>query len=99
MKVEMLKNNAFVIKNFETDTIILQSYQTAVVEIRNASKKRPEIVLGLNWNYSLTTLKHVYAFLEEYAPELDLYLNSRNKKRRIEELIRLGQIEYDENLT
>lgn len=100
MKVKEISNNAYVIKNFETGETVLQSYNSTVVKIVKSfvNNENYIIILGKHWNYSVTTLKHVYNFLSEYAPkELNL-LNSRTKKRSIENLIKLGVIQYDENM-
>lgn len=100
MKVKEMSNNAYVITNFETGETILQSYNSTVAKIIMPFKDKDfyTITLGKHWNYSVTTLKHVYNFLLEYAPkELNL-LNSRTKKRSIENLMKLGVIQYDENM-
>lgn len=103
MKVKEMSNNAYVITNFETGETVLQSYNSTVAKIYKPSYVFGKddfylITLGKHWNYSVTTLKHVYNFLLEYAPkELNL-LNSRTKKRSIENLIKLGIIQYDENM-
>ena len=99
MKVKEMSNNAYVITNFETGETVLQSYNSTVAKILKPVKSDEYLVtLGRHWDYSVTTLKHVYNFLLEYAPkELNL-LNSRTKKRSIENLIKLGIIQYDENM-
>lgn len=100
MKVKEMSNNAYVITNFETGETVLQSYNSTVAKILKPFGKDDFylITLGKHWDYSVTTLKHVYNFLLEYAPkELNL-LNSRTKKRSIENLIKLGVIQYDENM-
>ena len=40
----------------------LQSYDSLVVELSNG-----KIILGRDWDYSTTTSKHVYMFLEDYT--------------------------------
>lgn len=96
MKVFKLRENAYVIENFETKECTLQSYDSTVAVIDRKSNK---ITLGKHWDYSVTTLKHVYQFLEEYALDLPrAFLESRTKKRSIETLIAQGYAFYDENL-
>lgn len=46
---------------------ILQSYKSKVVEITNNPGCVQVIQLGRDWDYSTTTSKHVYAFLDEYS--------------------------------
>ena len=65
MKVEQFLNrNQF--RLYDTDINILQSYNSKVVEITNNGSLQ-KIVLGRDWDYSTTTSKHVYAFLDEYS--------------------------------
>lgn len=71
----------------------LQSYNSLVVKI---SYDGNHIVLGRDWDYSTTTSKHVYQFLEEYA-NLSFYGVS-NKRAYVNKLIKEGKIEYDESM-
>ena len=65
MKVEQFLNrNQFHLYDDETD--ILQSYNSKVVEIIHKGAYQ-YITLGCDWDYSTTTSKHVYAFLDEYS--------------------------------
>ena len=69
----------------------LQSYNSLVVKIENYT-----ITLGRDWDYSTTTSKYVYMFLEEYT---DLPISSeKNKRNYIRKLIENGTIMYDENM-
>ena len=96
MKVHMMKTNAYVIDNFETEEVILQSYNSTVAIY---DKECDILTLGKHWDYSVTTLKHVYQFLEEYIPNFPYSIvNNRTKKRSIEKLIEQKHIFYDENL-
>lgn len=97
MKVTEMSRNAYVLRNFETDSITLQSYNSEVVRIDNFCEYGKVIVLGKHWDYSITTLKHVYRFLGEYAPEIVLN-PKKSKKNAIEEQIKNGNIYYNENL-
>lgn len=66
----------------------LQSYNSLVVKIENGN-----ITLGCDWDYSTTTSKYVYKFLEEYG-----YINFygiTNKREYIKKLIKEGKIKYD----
>lgn len=91
MKVEQFYNkNQFVI--FGGDAIVtLQSYNSIVAKIN----KKGTLIFGNNWNYSKTTLKHLYLFLEDYKSFasdftknlIDKVLKSNNKKQAIQKLI------------
>ena len=90
MKVEQYKNkNQFhLYGNGEND---LQSYDSLVCAINDL-----EIILGRDWDYSKTTSKHVYLFLEEYG---DINFNNvANKRKYIYDLIDSGKIRYDEKM-
>ena len=100
MKVEQfLHANQFHIygRNEETTKIdILQSYDSKVVEISQNYGCLPYIKLGRDWDYSTTTSKHVYAFLEEYG---GIYFdNVSNKRAYINKLIEEGKIKYEEEM-
>ena len=100
MKVEQFLNrNQFHLYGEGVD--ILQSYNSKVVEIKNG-----KITLGRDWNYSTTTSKHVYAFIDEYAygDNMDVnhirieLRNSNNKRKYIQKLIDNNIIKYDEEM-
>lgn len=91
MKVEQFYNkNQFVI--YGGDAIVtLQSYNSIVAKIN----KKGTLIFGNDWNYSKTTLKHLYLFLNDYkylASDftknlIDKVLKSTNKKQAIQKLI------------
>ncbi len=55
-----------------------------------------KIVLGRDWDYSTTTSKHVYMFLEEYG---NINFNGvRNKRAYVNKLISEGAITYNEEM-
>ncbi len=90
MKVEQFYNkNQFVIKN--GNEIYLQSYESTVAKIG----ENGILWLGNDWDYSKTTLKYLYLFIDEYKYNLQdyLYNNLRNlqdianKKKYIQKLI------------
>lgn len=82
---------------------ILQSYDSTVIKIITIDYDNSvgactdrTITLGVNWNYSNTTSKHVYAFLEEYG---NINFNGiTNKRAYINKLINDGVIQYDANM-
>lgn len=103
MKVEQFKHaNQFHI--YGDGNHYLQSYNSLVVKVdseRNTNVVSPYgyiklITLGLNWDYSLTTARHVYDFLEEYG---NVSFNGiSNKKAYVNKLIEDDIIQYDENM-
>lgn len=95
MKVEQFKNkNQFHLYDFDED--ILQSYNSTVVRITRYRGCMPCIILGKDWDYSTTTSKHVYLFLEEYG-NINFY-GITNKKNYIKKLIENGTIKFDSEL-
>lgn len=96
MKVEQLENkNQFVI--YSPSGIIFQSYQSVIAFFDKDTKT---LLLGKDWNYSKTTLKHLYIFLENYC-NFKLWDNikySNNKRKAIQDAINLGLIDYDKEL-
>lgn len=92
MKVEQLENkNQFVILG-NNGEVEFQSYNSRIAKIN----KNGSLELSSRWNYSKTTSKHLYMFLEKYLYNLDnviqndiknILLYSKNKKRDIQNLI------------
>ena len=104
MKVEQYYNkNQF--HMYGDDYHYLQSYNSLVVKIdsaRNTNVCSPYgyiklITLGRDWDYSKTTSRHVYMFLEEYG---NVYIphDEKNKRKYIQKLIDDDIIYYDENM-
>lgn len=91
MKVEQFYNkNQFII--FGGDAIVtFQSYQSTIANF----EKNGNLNLFKDWDYSKTTLKHLYLFLEDYKSFasdftknlIDKVLKSNNKKQAIQKLI------------
>lgn len=71
---------------------MLQSYNSLVVKIERQDK----ITLGSDWDYSTTTSKHVYLFLEEY--DNINFDGVKNKRAYVNRLIENGVINYDANM-
>ena len=104
MKVSNFYNkNQFVITGEEE--IIFQSYEStiAIIDLKNGQLK-----LGYCWDYSKTTSKHLYLFINDYfynfndeirqwLKEYDFF-DTSNKRKVINELINQNIIKYDENL-
>lgn len=82
MKVEQFLNrNQFHLYDDTKD--IFQSYNSQICIIR---KDSCEVILGRDWDYSTTTSKHVYAFLDEYS-KVRIY-GVTNKRKYINDLIK-----------
>ena len=101
MKVENFYNkNQFIIRG-EGKTIF-QSYQSEIAEISKDGK----LTLGIDWDYSITTLRHLYLFLNDYIGslnnEIQKYVRElstkRNKKLYIQKLINNDIIKYNEKM-
>lgn len=97
MKIKQLENkNQFVILG-NNGEIEFQSYSSRIAKI----DKNGTLELSSRWDYSKTTSKHLYIFLEKYLYNLDfliqndiknILLYSKNKKRDIQKLIDDGKI-------
>lgn len=91
MKVTNFYNkNQFIIKN--GDEIFFQSYESMIAKI----DKEGVLYLGDDWDYSKTTLKHLYLFINDYKYNMNEkyrklfnydFLSSKNKKQFIQKLI------------
>lgn len=65
--------------------------------------KGNKIYFGCDWDYSKTTLKHVYMFVNEFKAllpnkvysKIDNALNSNNKHKAFQELIDEKVIDFD----
>ena len=85
MKVEQFLNrNQFHLYGNGND--ILQSYNSKVVVITEHKGCYQCIKLGCDWDYSTTTSKHVYAFLEKYSKVR--FYGITNKRKYINDLLK-----------
>lgn len=94
MKVYQFYNkNQFII--YGDNKIIFQSYDSTIAIIQNG-----KLVVGRNWDYSKTTSKHFYLFLQQYYNTriINEALQKSNKRKAIQNLIDNELIIYDENL-
>lgn len=89
MKVENLINdrgnkaaNQFVIYD-DNGNVEFQSYDSLIARVSG----NREVILFPNWDYSQTTMKHLYIFLREFASWLNI-----DRKPSIEKAIKSGQI-------
>lgn len=93
MKVEQLENkNQFIILGDDGE-VVFQSYNSIIARI----KKNGTLEFSSDWDYSRTTLKHLYIFLDRYFYNIDefmqkelkniLYGKCKNKRVSIQKLI------------
>lgn len=76
MKVQnFLHVNQFIIEDDEKHCVYFQSYSSLICEIDYYNKR---IYVYENWDYSLTTVKHFYAFIKEYTG-IDIDRKTMNK--------------------
>ena len=101
MKVRQFYNkNQFLIE--DRGCLYLQSYDSLVAKIDNHY-----LTLGRDWDYSNTTRKHLYLFLDDYLFSIvgetknkirEILSSSNNKRKDIQKLIDKKYIQYDEKL-
>lgn len=93
-KVEQFYNkNQFIIRS--EDSITFQSYNSTIAMLKNGV-----LTLGSDWNYSTTTSKHLYKFINDYVyiKELEELDQKSNKRAYIQKLIDSGIILYDSTI-
>jgi len=100
MKVRNLENkNQFIMENDKE--IIFQSYDSIIAIYE---KEKGVLVLGRDWDYSKTTMKHLYLFIDneiaynENLKELFDTKYSNNRRKSIQQLIDNNKIQYNEKL-
>ena len=102
MKLQQFKHqNQFIIRG-EGETVF-QSYNSTIAVIKNGV-----LTLGSDWDYSQTTLRHLYMFFDEiaryecdYINNSDLFdkiLNAKNKKAFVQNLIDVGLFRYSRDI-
>ena len=97
LKVEQLENkNQFVVK--DNEKVYFQSYDSLIAIYERATQK---LTLGCDWNYSNTTRKHLYIFIDRfvYGEVYEVVSNeAHNKRKAIQKLIDQKVIKYDKNM-
>lgn len=102
MKVTNLYHvNQYVIQG--DNTITFQSYDSECARI----DKNGDLILGIDWDYSNTTLRHLYMFLSDYLYKMNSenrqyfkydFETCTNKRLYIQKLIDKKLIKYNENM-
>lgn len=91
--------NQFVI--IDDNAIYFQSYESVVAKLEINESYMDKLILGRDWDYSHTTLRWLYVFLDYYVPEYYYHIK-RNYgklcKANIEKAIKYGIIIYDEEM-
>lgn len=94
LKVNQLENkNQFLITG--SGFKCFQSYDSLIAIYTYNDKK---LTLFSDWDYSNTTRKHLYIFINDYCCIKEIYKElyySRNKRKTILKLIKDGLIQYD----
>lgn len=92
-KVEQLENkNQFVITTNEG--VFFQSYSSLCAKVTSEG-----LTLGYCWDYSHTTLKHLYIFLYQHCYKVYREIQgSKNKRAMLQKMIDEGIINYDEEM-
>lgn len=96
MKVKQFYNkNQFIFDS--GDIIEFQSYDSTIAHY---NKWDNTFVLGRDWNYSNTTRKHLYLFINEFVDIQELYFldEQKNKREYIQKLIDKKIIKFDKYL-
>lgn len=79
--------NQFVIET--KDATYFQSYNSIIAKIDKGGK----LTVSSKWDYSKTTMKHLYIFLADYGYRD--FVGAKNMRKAIEE----GKVKYVETLT
>ena len=102
MKVEQLESkNQFVME--DDKKLIFQSYDSIIAIY---DKENDVMTLGKDWDYSTTTSKYLYKFIDiyfyysygQYEQLAHDLCNANNKRSIIRKAIENGIIEYDEEV-
>lgn len=107
LKIKENKNNYVILEDEKNDLTYLYSYNSLIAVVCNTidnKKNNYGLKLTNKWNYSQTTLKQLYYFIELYTTQRDntgntiayMLSNKKNKKEYIKELINNKNIELME---
>ena len=96
IKVSQLENkNQFIIEN--KHNVFFQSYDSVCARY---NKKTHTLYVNKDYDYSNTTRKHFYIFINEYVcvSAIENALYSKNKRKAIKQLIKAHVIKIDKEL-
>lgn len=97
-KVEQFySKNQFLINDTEKDELTFQSYNKTIAIFNGLLQT---LTLGFYWDYSKTTSKHLYLFINERCclPNLPNLDECKNKKQIIQNAIKQGFIQFNPDL-
>lgn len=100
MKIRQFYHNNQFVATDDYGNIYLQSYDSIVARIANDCT----LTLGTDWNYSNTTLRHLYRFIDDYSASINQWSEARlyelemakNKSDIIYRAIKNGLVEVVE---
>lgn len=101
MKIKENKNNYIIMEDEKNDVTYLYRYNTLIAAVCNTietaknKKNNYGLTLTKDWDYSKTTLKQLYYFIELYTTQRDetgntigyMLTETKNKKEYIKKLI------------
>ena len=92
IRVEQIEPNQFIIHT--PNKVLFQSYSSIIAVLDDRDNVQP-LTLGRDWDYSRTTLKYLYKFLDKYT-----HYNFEHSKQHIQKMIDSGDgvIHYDADL-
>lgn len=93
MRIKKYANNQIVINT--KDETIFASYESIIAILKNGV-----LTLGNDWDYSKTTLKYLYKFLNDYfiSEEINEAMQKANKKEALQKLIDNNKIIFNKSL-
>lgn len=101
MKIKENRNNYIIMEDEKNDVTYLFSYTSLIATVCNTietsknKKNNYGLTLTKDWDYSQTTLKQLYYFIESYTTQRDetgntigyMLTETKNKKEYIKKLI------------
>ena len=99
MKARNIQTNQIVME--DDKKIIFQSYESIIATY---DKKKESLTLGRRWDYSKTTSRWFYVFIDDILPynentkEIIQTKNETNRKKAIQKLIDNKKIKYNKEM-
>ena len=92
IRAKQIAPNQFIIR--VPNKVLFQSYYSIIAVLDDRDNVQP-LTLGRDWDYSRTTLKYLYKFLDKYT-----HYNFEHSKQHIQKMIDSGDgvIHYDADL-
>lgn len=85
--------NQFIINS--NNAVIFQSYDSVIAIVDYDAQGAAELTLGKNWDYSTTTAKYLYEFLNEYTRHI---FGGNANRKAVKSAIENNEILYNDNL-